>query len=125
MATTTLTFEEYVASRHAQAFYRRTIPAVYVRQPSGLVIYVRCALGCLPLEGYELANITLRARHQRKGIFSAFLTEHERRLPLLIENVVNPFLSMHLRHRPGWRVKPDTDGIVPTFINDRYPDRNT
>jgi hypothetical protein len=105
-----LTFEDFIDPAAAQW------PRVaWVKQPSGLQIYVRRAI--MVQGGFELANVTLPTRKQKKGIFSAFLAQYETKLPLLLENVLTDHLEAHMRRRAGWSVKPSSESYSLTFIN--------
>jgi hypothetical protein len=107
-----MTFDEYVAlfKEEGRQHSRELVEA------SGMCIYTRCAIRVHG--GFELASIRVPPALQGKGLFSGFLSLHERFVPLLVENAFNPHLARHLDNRPGWHRLAEGGGIgSATFVN--------
>jgi hypothetical protein len=90
----------------------------FVREPSGLRMYIRRSIQ-VP-GGYEIANVNLPEKKQKKGIFSRFLAEYTH-LPLRIENVHNTFLEKWLLRQNDWKAEnPDWIGLSASYINSAF-----
>jgi hypothetical protein len=110
-----MTFAEYVALFKSEG--RQMSTETY---QEGLMVYARCAIRVRG--GFELANIKVPEAKQKQGIFSAFLTEWEGQLSLMIENVANPYLRAHLTKRPGWYPLDPSGGTISlgSFVNRKW-----
>jgi hypothetical protein len=106
-----LTFADYKKGRGRNG-------GEWLMEKKGMEIYVRRAI--LVPGAFELANISVPADLQNKGIFSRFLVDN-REVPLLIENVVSSILEASLMKNDYWtRMGAYSLGAPPAFVNGAY-----